>query len=96
MKRRCASSRSATRCSFIPFDDEDVIAGQGTIAYEICRDLPNVDMIVRSGRGGGLLAGISFYAKQINPRIKIVGVQAEARTPSCVPSAAESIVRRTP
>lgn len=60
-----------------PFDDEDVIAGQGTIAYEICRDLPNVDMIVVPAGGGGLLAGISFYAKQINPRIKIVGVQAE-------------------
>ena len=60
-----------------PFDDEDVIAGQGTIAYEICHDLPNVDMIVVPAGGGGLLSGISFYAKQINPRIKIVGVQAE-------------------
>ncbi|MEG0506744.1 MAG: threonine ammonia-lyase [Longicatena sp.] len=59
-----------------PFDDEDVIAGQGTIAYEICHDLPNVDMIVVPAGGGGLLAGISFYAKQINPRIQIVGVQA--------------------
>ena len=60
-----------------PFDDEDVIAGQGTIAYEICHDLPNVDMIVVPAGGGGLLSGISFYAKQINPRIKIVGVQAD-------------------
>lgn len=60
-----------------PFDDEDVIAGQGTIAYEICHDLPNVDMIVVPTGGGGLLAGIASYAKQINPRIKVVGVQAE-------------------
>lgn len=60
-----------------PFDDEDVIAGQGTIAYEIAHDLPNVDMIVVPSGGGGLLAGISFYAKQINPRIKVVGVQAQ-------------------
>ncbi|MEG0468839.1 MAG: threonine/serine dehydratase, partial [Longicatena sp.] len=60
-----------------PFDDEDVIAGQGTIAYEICHDLPNVDMIVVPAGGGGLLSGIAFYAKQINPRIKVVGVQAE-------------------
>lgn len=60
-----------------PFDDEDVIAGQGTIAYEICHDLPNVDVIVVPAGGGGLLAGISFYAKQINPRIQVVGVQAE-------------------
>lgn len=60
-----------------PFDDEDVIAGQGTIAYEILRDLPNVDMIVVPAGGGGLLAGISYYVKHINPRIKVVGVQAE-------------------
>lgn len=60
-----------------PFDDEDVIAGQGTIAYEILRDLPNVDMIVVPAGGGGLLAGISYYVKNINPRIKVVGVQAE-------------------
>lgn len=60
-----------------PFNDEDVIAGQGTIAYEICHDLPNVDVIVVPAGGGGLLAGISYYAKQINPRIKVIGVQAE-------------------
>lgn len=60
-----------------PYDDEDVIAGQGSIAYEIIHDLPNVDMIVVPAGGGGLLAGISYYAKAINPRIKIVGVQAE-------------------
>ena len=67
-----------TQAVFIhPFDDEDVIAGQGTIAYEILHDLPNADMIVVPAGGGGLLAGISFYAKQINPRIKIVGVQAQ-------------------
>ena len=60
-----------------PFDDEDVIAGQGTIAYELLHDLPNADVIVVPAGGGGLLAGISFYAKQINPRIKIVGVQAQ-------------------
>lgn len=66
------------KATFIhPFDDQDVIAGQGTIAYEICHDLPNVDMIVVPAGGGGLLAGIAYYAKQINPRIKIVGVQAE-------------------
>lgn len=59
-----------------PFDDEDVIAGQGTIAYEIFRDLPNVDMIVVPAGGGGLLAGIAYYTKQINPRVKVVGVQA--------------------
>lgn len=60
-----------------PFDDEDVIAGQGTIAYEILHDLPNVDVIVVPAGGGGLLSGIATYVKAINPRIKVVGVQAE-------------------
>ena len=60
-----------------PFDDEDVIAGQGTIAYEILHDLPNVDVIVVPAGGGGLLSGIATYVKEINPRIQVVGVQAE-------------------
>ena len=60
-----------------PFDDEDVIAGQGTIAYEIFHDLPNVDMIVVPAGGGGLLSGIATYVKAINPRVQVVGVQAE-------------------
>lgn len=60
-----------------PFDDEDVIAGQGTIAYEILHDLPNVDVIVVPAGGGGLLSGIATYVKAINPRIQVVGVQAE-------------------
>lgn len=60
-----------------PFDDEDVIAGQGTIAYEILHDLPNVDIIVVPAGGGGLLSGISAYVKAINPRIQVIGVQAE-------------------
>lgn len=60
-----------------PFDDEDVIAGQGTIAYEILHDLPNVDMIVVPAGGGGLLSGIASYVKAINPRIQVIGVQAQ-------------------
>lgn len=60
-----------------PFDDEDVIAGQGTIAYEILHDLPNVDMIVVPAGGGGLLSGIAAYVKAINPRIQVIGVQAQ-------------------
>ncbi|WP_143404352.1 threonine ammonia-lyase [Merdibacter massiliensis] len=73
--KRIQKERGAT---FIhPFDDEDVIAGQGTIAYEILQDLPDADIIVVPAGGGGLLSGISLYAKQINPHIKIVGVQAE-------------------
>ncbi len=60
-----------------PFDDEDVMAGQGTIALEILSDLPTVDVVLVPAGGGGLISGISSCIKQINPRIQIVGVQAE-------------------
>ncbi|MDP4109101.1 MAG: threonine ammonia-lyase [Bacillota bacterium] len=60
-----------------PFDDPDVIAGQGTVALEIFRDVPAADVIVVPAGGGGLLAGVSSYVKQINPRVKVYGVQAE-------------------
>ena len=67
-----------TGATFIhPFDDEDVMAGQGTIALEILRDLPGVDMIFVPAGGGGLISGVAACAKQINPRIQIIGVQAE-------------------
>ena len=53
------------------------MAGQGTIALEILSDLPTVDMIFVPAGGGGLVSGIAACAKQINPRIQIIGVQAE-------------------
>ncbi len=59
-----------------PFNDEDVIAGQGTIGLEILSELPMVDMVIVPAGGGGLLAGIGLCVKSINPRIKVVGVQA--------------------
>ncbi|MEM1483524.1 threonine ammonia-lyase [Oscillospiraceae bacterium PP1C4] len=60
-----------------PFDDADVIAGQGTVALEIFKDLPTVDAVLIPAGGGGLLAGMAFYIKQINPRVKVIGVQAQ-------------------
>ena len=67
-----------TGAEFIhPFDDEDVMAGQGTIALEILRDLPFVDMIFVPAGGGGLISGIAACAKQVNPRVQISGVQAD-------------------
>lgn len=60
-----------------PFDDDEVIAGQGTIGFEILRDLPLVDMVIVPAGGGGLLAGVAACIKQINPRVKVIGVQAE-------------------
>lgn len=60
-----------------PYNDPDVIAGQGTLGVEILGDLPTVDIIIAPAGGGGLLAGISAAVKQLNPRVKIYGVQAE-------------------
>lgn len=59
-----------------PFDDENVIAGQGTIAIEILNDIDNIDAIVVPVGGGGLISGIAYTVKQIRPSIKVYGVQA--------------------
>lgn len=63
--------------SFIhPFDDPDVIAGQGTIGLEILDQLPDADAVVVPIGGGGLIAGVAYTIKQINPNCKVYGVQA--------------------
>ena len=59
-----------------PFDDEDVIAGQGSIGLEILQQLPDVDNIVVPIGGGGLIAGVAFTAKMLKPSVRIYGVQA--------------------
>jgi threonine dehydratase len=64
-----------------PFNDVDVMAGQGTIALEIIEELKDVDAIIVPIGGGGLISGISVAAKSINPNIKVIGVQAEGADP---------------
>lgn len=59
-----------------PFNDINVIYGQGTIGLEIIEDLKDVDVVICPIGGGGLLSGISLALKEINPNIKIIGVQA--------------------
>ncbi len=60
-----------------PFNDEDVIAGQGTIALELMEQLPDLDAILVPIGGGGLISGIAYTAKTVNPKIKVYGVQAK-------------------
>ncbi len=60
-----------------PFDDEDVIEGQGTIALEVLEELNDTDIIIVPLGGGGLVSGIATAAKLKNPKIKIVGVEPE-------------------
>ena len=74
-----------------PFNDDEVIAGQGTIALEILDDLPETDMIVVPVGGGGLIAGIATAAKAKKSGISIIGVQAQ----ECA-SAIEAIRRGVP
>ena len=64
-----------------PFDDEDVIAGQGTIGLEILNQLENIDAVVVPIGGGGLISGVAFAIKNLKPNIKVYGVQA-ANAPS--------------
>jgi threonine dehydratase len=58
-----------------PFNDQEVITGQGTIALEILDELPNTEVIIVPVGGGGLISGIAIAAKLINPSIKIIGVE---------------------
>lgn len=68
-----------------PFDHHQVIAGQGTIGLEILEDMPDVDAVVVPIGGGGLISGVAFAIKSLNPSVKIYGVQAEG-APSMVKS----------
>lgn len=59
-----------------PFDDPDVIAGQGTIALELAEQVPDMDAVIVPIGGGGLISGIAYTLKNLNPNVKIYGVQA--------------------
>jgi len=64
-----------------PFDDDDVIAGQGTIGLELLEQIPNLEAVVVPIGGGGLISGVACAIKESNPKIRVVGVQTE-RLPS--------------
>lgn len=74
-----------------PFDDEDVIAGQGTIGLEIVQEMNDIDAVIVPIGGGGLISGVAFAIKSLDPNIKIYGVQA-AGAPSMFNSVHEGSV----
>ena len=73
------------------FDDDEIIAGQGTIGLEILEQLPDVDAIICPVGGGGLIAGIAVAVKEKNPNVAIYGVEASA-----CPSMAQSLLEKKP
>ena len=75
--RRACELQQETGCTFIhPFDDPDVIAGQGTIGLELLNQLPDMDAVIVPVGGGGLISGVAFAIKSLNPNVKVYGVQA--------------------
>ena len=76
-----------------PFDDPDVIAGQGTIALELAEQLPDMDAVIVPIGGGGLISGIAYTIKALNPNVKVYGVQASG-APSMLNSINDSHIER--
>ena len=74
-----------------PFNDEDVIAGQGTIGLELVEQLPDLDAVIVPIGGGGLISGIAFTIKTVNPSVKVYGVQA-AGAPSMYNSIKNGVI----
>lgn len=78
-----------------PFDDPNVIAGQGTIGLEILTQLPDVEAVVVPVGGGGLISGIAYAIKSLKPSVKVYGVQAEGAA-SMVNSIHDHEIKRLP
>ena len=76
-KEACRIEQEKGATFIHPFNDPDIIYGQGTVGLEILEELPNLDVILCPIGGGGLISGVALYAKSINPNIKVIGVQAE-------------------
>jgi len=71
-------SRDEARYAFVsPYNDDDVILGQGSLALELLEDVPDVHTIIVPVGGGGLLAGVAAAAKLSRPGVRVIGVQAE-------------------
>ena len=92
--RRALELKEEKGYTFVhPFDDDDVIAGQGTIGLEILDQLKDADAVVVPVGGGGLISGVSFAIKALNPDVKVYGVQAMG-APSMVNSIKDNKIER--
>jgi len=92
--QRALQLRDEKGYTFIhPFDDEDVIAGQGTIGLELLEQLPKVDAVIVPIGGGGLISGVAYAIKSLNPDVKVYGVQASG-APSMLNSVHDHQIER--
>ena len=88
--------RDSEGLTFIhPFNDEDVIAGQGTIALELIEQLPDMDAVIVPIGGGGLISGIAYTLKTLKPHVKVYGVQATG-APSMYKSVKDGQIEELP
>ncbi len=76
-EKACEIQREMGYTFIHPFNDHDVIAGQGTIGLEILKELPDADYVLVPVGGGGLIAGVAYAIKSINPNCKVFGVEPE-------------------
>jgi threonine dehydratase len=79
-ERRLRAEQLAAEHGYVvvpPYNDEKIIAGQGTVGLEILEDLPNVETVLLPVGGGGLISGVSAAIKLSNPKVKVIGVEPE-------------------
>ncbi len=79
-----------------PFDDDEVIAGQGTIGVEVCDELRDIDAVLVPVGGGGLIAGVAAAVKALAPRTEVIGIQAASATSACVSFGRHQVCERVP
>ena len=92
--RKALELRDEKGYTFVhPFDDDNVIAGQGTIGLEILNELDNIDAVVVPIGGGGLISGVAFVIKHLAPHVKVYGVQS-AGAPSMFNSKRDGKIER--
>ena len=94
-QKACELQKESGAVFIHPFDDVDVIAGQGTIGLEILEQLPDVDAVIVPVGGGGLIAGVAYAVKALRPNCKVYGVQS-AGAPSMVKALEKKKVEALP